>query len=109
MRPTLVTFAAFLVLALGWTSIAVAQRAGLEGPERAKAPKDAVPRSPSDSGNTCSKGLYAVDSPTAGDARVVDLQGRFKAVIRAEKKADGTIDVRCSHSGPATGGGLQDR
>ncbi len=79
--------------------IAVRERAG--GPE----PRQAIDLAgPDGAGNTCSKGLYAVDSPVEGGGKIVDLQGRFKSMISAEKNADGSLEIRCSQDDPPTAG-----
>ena len=63
--------------------------------------REAAPPATDDPASTCSKGLYPVDSPVAGGGSIVDLQGRFKATVSAEKKADGSLAVRCSHGARA--------
>ena len=85
-----------LAVPTAWAQLAVSDDA-LKGLSR----EATEPPATDDPASTCSKGLYSVDSPVAGGGSIVDLQGRFKATMSAEKKADGSLAIRCSHGVPA--------
>lgn len=45
--------------------------------------------------STSSEGLHEVPVPIPGGGVMVDLQGRFRSLVTATVRADGTVGVRC--------------
>ena len=83
-----------------WAETGVHERAAVRAP---------APRSHGQPGHdhgptsTCSKGLYAVESPAPGGGKVFNLQGRFQAVLRAYVGPDGSSSEECSgHAAPSS-------
>lgn len=49
--------------------------------------------------STCPQGLETLPSPVPGGGELIDLKGRFRSIVVAHRRADGSLALSCTTAG----------